>query len=179
MLTAEGAVTLLVVAAKEALIAPAGMVTPAGTLSTAVLLLESETRAPPLGAGPFSVTRPETGDPSTTVLGLRVTEVSVGPAEGCGVTVREALCVRPEFEAEIVTVVEVVAEEVVTGNATAVAPAGTVTLDGMVATAVLLLDRESATPPLGALLRVICPVEEFPPLTLVGLRASENGVAEF
>ena len=75
----------------------------------------------------------------------------------------------------MVTVVELVEAEVVTWNAAVVEPAATVTLAGTVATEVLLLDKVTTVPPLGAgLLRVICPVEEFPPLTLVGLRASEN-----
>lgn len=180
-MTVEEEVTLLVVAVKDALVAPAGTVTLAGTVTTAVLLLESETSAPPLGAGALRVTMPAEGDPPTTVLGESVRAVRVGPAAvGCGVTVREALCVRPEFEAEMVTVVELVEGAVVTWNATAVAPVGTVTPGGTVASEGLLLDRENATPPMGAgLSRVICPVEEFPPLTLVGLRTSENGIAEF
>lgn len=53
-------------------------------------------------------------------------------------------------------------------------PAGTVTLAGTVAAAVLPLDRETAAPPLGAgPLRVTVAVEEDPPLTLVGLSARE------
>jgi hypothetical protein len=176
----EEAVTLLVLAVKDALVAPAGTVTLAGTVTTAVLLLESETSAPPLGAGALTVTRPAEGDPPTTVPGVSLRAVRVGPGVGWGVTVRKALCIRPEFEAEMVTVVELVESAVVTWNATAAAPAGTVTADGTVASEGLLLDRESATPPLGAgLSRVICPVEEFPPLTLVGLRTRENGIAEF
>jgi hypothetical protein len=127
-------VTLLVIAVNAALVAPAGTVTLAGTVTTGVLLLESETTAPPVGAGPFRATRPEVGAPPTTLLGVNVREVSVGPAAGCGVTVREALCVTPEFAAEMVTLVELLADEVVTWNAAPVAPAGTVTLDGTVAT---------------------------------------------
>ncbi len=49
-----------------------------------------------------------------TCFGLRVREVRVGPVAGCGVTVREALCVSPEFEAEIVTRVEMLADDVAT-----------------------------------------------------------------
>ena len=64
---------------------------------------------------------------------------------------------------------------VATWKAAVAEPAGTLTLGGTVATELLLLDRENVTPPLGAaLLSVICPVEDLPPLTLVGLRASEN-----
>jgi hypothetical protein len=173
-------VTLLVAAVNAALVAPAATVTLVGTVTRAGLLLVRETSAPPLGAGALRVTRPEDGDPPTTVLGVSVSDVRVGPAVGWGVTVREAVCVRPELEAEMVTVVEAAEDEVVTWKATAVAPEGTVTLAGTVATAVLLLEREKDTPPLGAeVFRVIRPVDEFPALTLVGLSASENGVAEF
>lgn len=53
-----------------------------------------------------------------------------------------------------------------------------VTLDGTVA-AGALLERLTTAPPLGAApLRVTVPVEEDPPLTLVGLSASVDSVAE-
>ena len=90
-MTVEEEVTLLVVAVKDALVAPAGTVTLAGTVTTPVLLLERETAAPPLGAGALNVTSPEAGDPPITLLGVRLSEVRLGPAEGCGVTVKEAL----------------------------------------------------------------------------------------
>ena len=84
---------MLVDVVKDALVAPAGIVTLAGTVTTEALPLDSETRAPPLGAGPPSVTVPEDGDPPTTLLGLKLSEVRAGPAAGCGVTVREAVSV--------------------------------------------------------------------------------------
>lgn len=75
----------------------------------------------------------------------------------------------------MVTFVVLLEAMVATWKATVVKPAGAVTLDGTVAEEVLLLDKENAIPALGAaLLSVICPVEDLPPLTLVGLRASEN-----
>jgi len=172
-------VTLLVVAVMDAFVAPAGMVTLGGTAATPGLLLERETRTPPLGAGPLSVTVPIEGVGPTKVLGLSVSEVRVGPDGGCGVTVREAVCVTPELAAEIVTVVELAVVMVDTWKTAPIDPAATVTLAGTVATEVLLLDKEKMVPPLGAgLLRVICPVEDFPPLTLVGFSVSENGVGE-
>jgi hypothetical protein len=61
------AVTLLLLAVKMALMAPAEMVTLEGTVTTPVLLLERETRTPPLGAGALSVTVPEEGDPPMTL----------------------------------------------------------------------------------------------------------------
>lgn len=58
-----------------------------------------------------------------------------------------------------------------------VCPADTVTLDGTVATDVLLLVRVIVAPPEGAAaLRVTVPVELFPPLTLVGFKVSEERV---
>ena len=56
-----------------------------------------------------------------------------------------------------------------------VAPEGTVTLEGTVATAVLPLVNETTVPPDGApLLRVTVPSEVFPPTTLAGLRLTED-----
>jgi hypothetical protein len=171
------AVTLLLLAMKVALVAPAGTVTLEGTVTAPALLVERETRAPPLGAGALNVTVPEEGDPPVTLLGFSASDVRVGPEVGCGVTLREAVCVTPPLEAEIVTRMELGDGTVVTWNAALVAPAATVTLGGTVAAEVLLVDNETAAPPLGAgPLRVTLPVEEFPPLTLVGFSVSEERV---
>ena len=84
--------TALVFTGKVALVAPAGTVTLAETVA-ATLLLERETTAPPLGAGPLSVTVPVEGVPPVTLDGLRAIEESVGRA--VGVTVSEAVRVPP------------------------------------------------------------------------------------
>jgi hypothetical protein len=180
MVTVVDAVTLPLFAMKDTLVAPARMVTLGGTVTTAGLLLERETRAPLLGAGRLSVTEPKEGDPPTTGLGVKLREVRVGPpGGGWGVTVNEAVCVKPELDAEIVTVVELAEVIVDTGNAAIVDPAAIVTLAGTVAREVLLLDKEKTVPPLGAgALRMISPVEAFPPLTLVGFNVSENEIGE-
>jgi hypothetical protein len=69
----------------------------------------------------------------------------------------------------IVTGVEVVAALVVTVNVALVAPAGTETLAGTDAAA-LLLDNATAKPPDGAAaVKVTVPVEGLPPTTLEGL----------
>ena len=58
-------------------------------------------------------------------------------------------------------------------NVAVVAPAATVTLDGTVAATVLLLESAIVAPPAGAApLSVTVPVEEFPPVTLVGFTES-------
>ena len=78
----------------------------------------------------------------------------------------------------MVTGVEAVTVVVLTVNVPLVYPAMTVTLDGTVA-ADALLERLTTAPPLGAApLRVTVPVDEDPPLTLVGLSASVDSVAE-
>lgn len=80
----------------------------------------------------------------------------------------------PAFVAEMVTVVLKLGFWVLTVKVALVAPAATVTLDGTVATPALLLESETATPPAGAApLRVTVPLEELPPLTLVGFSASD------
>jgi hypothetical protein len=58
------------------------------------------------------------------------------------------------------------------------APAGMVTFAGTVATAGVPLDKEMRAPPLGAgPLKTNLPVEEVPPLTLIGLSVNELRVA--
>ena len=72
------------------------------------------------------------------------------------------------------TVVDAVTVLVLTVNVALVAPAATVTLEGTVATDVLLLESATCAPPDGAgPLSVTVPVEDFPPVTLVGLNVSE------
>jgi len=170
-------VTARVDTVKVALIAPAGMVTLAGTVAAAVLLLTREMTAPPLGAAPLRVTLPIEGDPPVTLVGFSVNVVSVGPEDG-GVTVRAAVRVTPEYDAESVTEVEEVTASVDTWKVALLAPDGTVTVAGTVATAVLLLERDTSAPPVGAgALSVTVPVEGEPPFTLVGFRATEDNVA--
>jgi hypothetical protein len=89
MVTGVLVVTDVVVAANVALVAPAATVTFEGTLATAVLLLESDTNAPPLGAAAVSVTVPVEPVPPTTVEGLTATDDKVAAAGvPCGVKLR-------------------------------------------------------------------------------------------
>ena len=93
MVTAVDETTALVAAVKLTLPAPAGTVTLAGTAATLGLLLESETTAPPVGAGPLRVTVPvEDCVPPITLVGLSVSDERVTPG---GVTVSEAAVLVP------------------------------------------------------------------------------------
>jgi hypothetical protein len=72
-------------------VAPLGILTEAGTLATAVLLLASVTMAPVPGAGPLIVTVFKVVElPPTIALGDKVTAETPG-----GISVRVALAVTP------------------------------------------------------------------------------------
>jgi hypothetical protein len=160
--------------AKVALLVPARTVTLAGTVAAA-LSLDRETTTPSPGAGPLSVTVPvdEPSGPPTTLAGISVSEERLG-----GKTVSEAVRVPPLYKAEIVTDVDTVTARVLTAKVALVEPAGTVTLAGGVAAA-SLLDNVTVAPPAGAgKLSVTVPVgAEVPPVTLAGVRLSEERLA--
>jgi len=66
---------------------------------------------------------------------------------------------------------------VLTVNVALVAPAATVTLNGTIAAAVLLVESATVAPPAGAgPLNVTVPVEGVPPMTLVGFSVSDERV---
>jgi hypothetical protein len=78
----------------------------------------------------------------------------------------------------MLTVLDTATALVLTVNDALVAPAATVTLEGTLATVVLLLERATCAPPAGAgPLNVTVPVEEFPPMTLLGFNESDERVA--
>src|SRR5260370_14068568 len=78
----------------------------------------------------------------------------------------------------MLTVVDANTALVLTVNVALVAPAATITLDGVLATFVLLLESVTTAPPEGAAaLRVTVPVEDCtPPTTFVGFSVSEKRV---
>src|SRR5207249_863582 len=176
MVTGVDVVTALVLTVNVALLAPAATVTLAGTVAVDVLLLVRVTAAPPAGAGPLSVTVPvEDCTPPTTLLGLKVSEETVG--RGGGITVIEENGRASRRETEMVTEVEVDTVLVLTVKVALVLPAATTTLAGTLA-APLLLDSVARAPPAGAgPLSVTVPVEDSaPPVTLVGFKVSEETV---
>jgi len=164
----------MVVTVNVALVAPFATVTLEGTVAADVLLLDSDTTAPPAGAGPVSVTVPVDGFPPTRLGGFKERDDSEDRF-----TERIADLVTPPYKPEIVTAVEPDTGLVVTANVALVAPTATVTLAGTAATNVLSLDSDTTTPPAGAgPLSVTVPVEPLPPTTVEGLTEredSENG----
>src|SRR5438132_12195618 len=77
----------------------------------------------------------------------------------------------------MLTVVDAATALVLTVNVALLAPAATITLEGTVAAAVLLLESAMVAPPEGAApVSVTVPVEEFPPVTLVGFTETEESV---
>lgn len=143
-------------------------VEPAATVTldggkTLVLLDAKLTTAPPVGAGPLSVTTPVDGLPPITEVGETVTPVSTA-----GVTTRVPVAeVVPVFPVIVAFVVADTAV-VVTVKVAEVAPDATVTVVG--GTAAVLLDAKVTTVPPTAAgpLKVTVPVEELPPTTELG-----------
>jgi hypothetical protein len=84
MITEEPVVSGLVVIPNVALVAPAGTVTLAGTVATAVLSLVKSTTKTPDGAAEVSTTVPVALAPWTTSLGEIWTADSAGAVEGGG-----------------------------------------------------------------------------------------------
>jgi hypothetical protein len=159
--------TGVVVTVNGALVFPAGTVTVLGTLAE-LLSLESDTTAPPEGAGPSRVTVPCDDEPPVTLVGFRLTVVTAN----AGVMFREVSKELAPMVAVMNTLVLEETDVVVTVNEAAVLPAATVTLAGTVA-AELLLESETTFPPEGAAaLRVTVPVELFPPTTVVGFKVT-------
>ena len=144
------------------------------TLAGAVTLvdeLDIETIRPPTGAGPLRVTVPVDEPPGATVAGLSLSEVRVG-----GTIASTAVLDVDPFLAVRVAVVLVATALVVTANVTELAPAPIVTVFGTVTTA-LLLDSATTKPPGSAFpLRVTVPIEVLPPVTLLGLTATDESV---
>ena len=155
--------TGVVVIVNVAEVAPAATVTVEGKV--ALDELEVRLTTEPLGpAAPLRVTVPVELFPPTTEDGETETLLSVA-----GVTVRVAVWGAPFKVPEMVAWVEVETAVVLMVKVVVLVPAGTVTVDGTVAEA--LLDDTVTTAPLepAGPFSVIVPVEVLPPSTDVGL----------
>lgn len=126
--------------------------------------------------------------PTVTLMpaGLEVTRSPLRPVAvtvrvaGCpgGVTVKVAVRVTPPALAVTVTGADVATALVGIANVTLFAPGATDKLAGTVAADELLLDNDTANPPVGAAdVRVSAPCEEVPPMTLVGLTETAASAA--
>ena len=156
------AATAFVVTVTAAFTAPAGIVTFAGTVASAMDELTSTT-TPPAGAGVSMVIVAVDVLPPATDVGERVTEIGAGPR-----TVSDVVTVTPLLVALSVAIAFVWMSVVATGNVAVDAPAATVTLAGTDA-ATRLDDNVTMRPPAGAGPEsVTVPVADVPPRTDVG-----------
>jgi len=106
----------------------------------------------------------EFNTPPTTVVGFSTMEATCG-----GLSLRVVVLATPLSVAVIVTLVTAPTDTLVTVKVAVVAPAGTVTLAGVVVDA-LLSDKVTTAPPVTAgVSRVTVPVEDVPPVTVAGL----------
>src|SRR5439155_1436642 len=165
--------TTEVLTVKVTLLLPAGTVTLEGTLAAA-LLLESATCAPPAGAGPLSVTVPvDDCLPPVTLVGFNVSEET----DTGGADITGSVIVWPRSEERGVgkAWVDGATAVVLIVKVAVLLAAGTVTLEGTLAAA-LLLESATCAPPAGASpLSVTVPVDDcLPPVTLVGFNVSEE-----
>lgn len=152
----------------DALDAPAGIVRRDEALAGADAEIRIE--APVGPAGPFRVIRATVADPPITDDGVRRTPVTDGAA-----TVRVADLVFESSVAETVTSVLADTGRLVATNVAVDAPAGTETLAGTVAAAVLELERVAVRPPAGAApVSVTVTVLVCDPTTSDGLRLTEE-----
>lgn len=156
------------VTVKVALVAPARIVTVAGTVATVVVPDESVTLKPPAGAGLEMATVPVDGVPPGTDVGFSDRPLTVG-----AVTVRVVCCGVPVPRVAVIVAVAFVATAVVVIGKVAVGwPAVTETDPGTVAEPAFD-DRVTVSPPAGAgPLSVTVPVEAVPPTTEVGFTAT-------
>jgi hypothetical protein len=169
-------VTDVVLMLKVADDAPAGTVTLAGTEARALLLVRLTVVAAEAAA--LKVTLPWAVLPPVSEVGVSVKADSViepgggGGGAGGGVTVSDTLRLPMRLlETLMVTLRDEVTLRVLTVKLTLVLPPRIVTLEGTVATEVLLLESENVRPLEGANApdaSVIVPCADVPPTTLEG-----------
>lgn len=137
-----------------------------------LMLDETATDTPPVGAGPLRVNVPVEGAPPCTIGGLTLTLTMLG-----ALIAKAAWAVVTPKVPVIVAEVEIATAFVVTVKLTELVPAATVTELGTVAEPVF--DDKVTTAPLEPALplRVTVPIEEVPPMTVVGLTVTLDSVA--
>ena len=152
---------------KVAVVAPAGMVTlDAIGAATAALPDVSVTTIAPGAAGHSSAIVPVTVAPPRTGFGD-----SVNACARIGRTPSASVCVTPPKLAVTLPLAGVVTAAVGTANVVLVAPAGTVTLEGTVAFALVFVSGTSAPPAGAGPFSNMRPEEDrHPPMTVVGVR---------
>jgi len=134
--------TARVRAVNDVVVAPAGTVTLGGTVTGSAL--DSDTTAPPEGAGAVSVAVAFTVLPPTTVDAVSVIDASAAPR----VTVSDGDWLLPPLN--VAVIVAAPAATAVTVNGALVDPAGIAIELCTVATAALLLASATVAPPAGA-----------------------------
>ena len=160
-------VTAIVLTVKLAVVAPPGTVTEVPT-TAAALLLDSPTATPAAGAALLNVTVPVEELPPRTLVGLRVTETTEGAT-----TVNWAVAVPFNVPVIVAVAVEAIAT-VLTVKLAVVVWAGTVTLAGTIAAALLLV-RATTPPPVSAgVSSVTVPDEGIPPAKLDGFKDTDE-----
>ena len=95
MVTALSRLTELVASVTVFDVAPAGIVTVAGTWTRLALLLVSETVVPAAGAGALIVTVASNGNPPTMLVRDSVSDARAGPVTGGGLTVNVVVFCTP------------------------------------------------------------------------------------
>ena len=163
------AVTAWLVAVNVAVVAPAGIVTDAGTFAALVLLLLRPATMPPAGAAVARVTVPMLVAPPVTVAGFIASPASHG------FTPSVAVCDDPLYVAVMTAPTAAATGFVVMANVAEAAPASTATEAGTVAAAVLLLVSATTAPAGGAGAdSVTVPVLPIPPVTEAGFTPTET-----
>jgi hypothetical protein len=167
---------------KLALVLPAGTVTFGGVTTSPSMLPLSQTKAPPAGAGPVSVTMPLVLlSPMILLLASdKAARLGAGAGLPAGIRVSQFSGARypstavPEL---MITRVGTETGAVPTSKVAPVPPAGMEILAGAKTNAVSLLTSVISTPPGGAGLRsVTVPVKVFPPIILSSLSPSPQSI---
>src|SRR6266516_128996 len=138
--------------------------------AAAVLLLVRETRVPPTGAGPVSITTPNEESPPVTDFGTSVSDRTFGVR-----TVRFALLDNPLAVAFMLTTVFADTGVVLIVKPIEVEPAGTVTLltAGFATAALLLESATTISPGAAGHSSVTTPAALLPPVTAVGTSVTD------